>query len=1065
MEMEACLPSDEKTMDLCGWDEDVIQSFMQSQAMCAQVPSKEMCSAVATCMWNTHGESCELNLNAFESSCSGDAADFQALMSLFSKCLMYSGGEDQCEDVAECDFYELSQDHSDISTATAVTAEMCMPDEDINEKYCHFTEETVNAIAVTQSGCSTIPYQAPCDEQTQGTCAWANGRCDANPVVFQMFCSPPSSFNSWLAVFKKCVVITDDEECDDTQDCEYMGTDGDDSSDNDSTDDTEPSSSGPDHPECGHMASCGTTPATCYEAAWRCDGDHDCPNGADEAGCVACDEDEFACMDQHSHTVKVCLPLEYVCDGLFDCEDRSDEAECEAVECEHDEFRCLEFAECVSHELVCDGLFDCADRTDEMNCEQSSCKHNEFMCADKLMCIDENFVCDGVQDCRDNSDEMQAECVESCDDGFQCGSGQCVSASSRCNRRAECNDASDEAGCGECKDHEAACASGDIPCVHTEWMCDGFADCEDGSDEGASCCVETENIASHLCGVQVNETVSSQDLTALCDNKDECEAALMDWLACSQSVDSKSPHVVSAQNWLSRLQWCDADDTCESIGQDFDKWIASAEGAACYEASYSSNFTVFCTGTCATKISAYLDDLAYNGCQDWEYYQQRALYFESSCSKLNDVYCMPKYLQAQAYVSDLYDQTLTVMNKRLATICDPCVQTVGSIKAKYSGDLSEALELQSMCTVCNGTGECRGYYCYPEVITSEQQYAKMPKELYAARCRNQCYSKWLAHELQNPLLSSEQRQQYEARLMYTCVYEWDPLNDGSEGSGTGLGSGSGSGSGSGDSDDDEDDDTFKYCNAYSLYSGPVCDGDECTAECDSKLAAQAESLGCCVGIILDTLSMTDPKSATVPLYAELEDTCELNIDHCNIYAVAVTQTHHVAGVSYSWYTDNKDAFESGFKTDLSLALGVLSSAIHIDKVSAGSAPAAASVAASPKSSSDSLDVEFTYYAPNPQVANQVSSTYTSESARGSITLYSVSHLQATESVDQAELSAESDSESDDEDESSSNTAVIIGVVVGVVGGIAFITLIVFLVKRKQSSPIDKTRLMKEVPMV
>lgn len=32
---------------------------------------------------------------------------------------------------------------------------------------------------------------------------------------------------------------------------------------------------------------------------------------------------------------------------------------------------------------------------------------------------------------------------------FQCGSGECISLSSRCNRRVECHDGSDEDGCRE----------------------------------------------------------------------------------------------------------------------------------------------------------------------------------------------------------------------------------------------------------------------------------------------------------------------------------------------------------------------------------------------------------------------------------------------------------------------------------------------------------------------------------------------------------------------------------------------------------------------------------------
>jgi low density lipoprotein-related protein 2 len=53
-------------------------------------------------------------------------------------------------------------------------------------------------------------------------------------------------------------------------------------------------------------------------ASWQCDGEADCTNGSDEAGCPA----DFACANGNS------VPIRWQCDGDNDCGDGSDEAGC-----------------------------------------------------------------------------------------------------------------------------------------------------------------------------------------------------------------------------------------------------------------------------------------------------------------------------------------------------------------------------------------------------------------------------------------------------------------------------------------------------------------------------------------------------------------------------------------------------------------------------------------------------------------------------------------------------------------------------------------------------------------
>ncbi|KAG1967197.1 low-density lipoprotein receptor-related protein 8-like isoform X1 [Pimephales promelas] len=175
---------------------------------------------------------------------------------------------------------------------------------------------------------------------------------------------------------------------------------------------------------CGsNHFNCGDERKSCVPLMWRCDGEKDCPNNADEEGCVVkpCSSTEFSCGDER----KTCLPMIWRCDGEKDCKNGADEE-------------------------GCDLPFTSKNQTEMQNEEFKTCGSNQFNCGDeRKSCVPLMWRCDGEKDCPNNADEEGCVVKTSSPTVFRCGDKRNTSLPMRwrCDGEKDCPNGADEEGC------------------------------------------------------------------------------------------------------------------------------------------------------------------------------------------------------------------------------------------------------------------------------------------------------------------------------------------------------------------------------------------------------------------------------------------------------------------------------------------------------------------------------------------------------------------------------------------------------------------------------------------
>ncbi|CAL4087896.1 unnamed protein product, partial [Meganyctiphanes norvegica] len=219
----------------------------------------------------------------------------------------------------------------------------------------------------------------------------------------------------------------------------------------------------------------------CVSPYWICDGSNDCPDGADEQGCLVESCDGFSCWGD------ICIPATWRCDGHEDCKDGDDEYGC--GECGPKESLCPTGGTCVPANATCDGYNHCPDGWDESAavCDVEICSLGEHPCGSSGRCVAHELLCDSISHCPEGEDEEQAFCnalklVRNLPD-LTPTSPAVVPANIPTTQDSEMEELDKS-----CLVDEWSCVSGQ--CIGRLYLCDGYRDCVDGTDETEDACAQ-----------------------------------------------------------------------------------------------------------------------------------------------------------------------------------------------------------------------------------------------------------------------------------------------------------------------------------------------------------------------------------------------------------------------------------------------------------------------------------------------------------------------------------------------------------------------------------------------
>uniref|UniRef100_A0A3B4ZI59 LDL receptor related protein 8 n=1 Tax=Stegastes partitus TaxID=144197 RepID=A0A3B4ZI59_9TELE len=301
---------------------------------------------------------------------------------------------------------------------------------------------------------------------------------------------------------------------------------------------------------------CGGSTNKCVSLSWRCDGEKDCENGADEEDCAS--GGFVGCRFSHNNeintnTVFLCFLIVFQGDTLIQIVPLTDAHNQQIMQslvcpsnlcltfilsarppdakaCPSGEFMCAN-RKCLATVYVCDGDDDCGDGSDELKCSSPlTCGPNHLRC-NTSECVPLMWSCDGDPDCSDSSDEGPERCGgdgvpyllnrrANCTAGeFRCANGECVRLTWKCDGDPDCKDKSDESDCPllTCRPDEFQC--GDGSCIHGTKQCNKVHDCPDHSDEsGCVNATKCEGPLKFLC--KNGECIDS---SKVCDSVKDCK--------------------------------------------------------------------------------------------------------------------------------------------------------------------------------------------------------------------------------------------------------------------------------------------------------------------------------------------------------------------------------------------------------------------------------------------------------------------------------------------------------------------------------------------------------------